>query len=167
MCIRDRSSAGVYWWYASWSGDANNQSAAASCGTGMSQTIVAQLQLSSCSLGTGGLSINCPTTGTATVNLRRANQGGGSWSASATLTDSLGNPIVNTTGGAISVAVTSTTPGAAITYSSGTSLTIPSGSAQSSNSFTYSNGGVASGKGGDTVTATSTGSAPAVANVSW
>ena len=134
----------------------------------MTPTVVTlPLVFSACALGTGGLSITCPTTGAATVTLKRANQGGGSWTAKVTLTDGAGNAVVNSTGSAITVTVTKVTAGATITYSSGTALTIPNGSSQSSNSITYSNGGVSNGGGSDTVTAAATGYSSAIANVSW
>jgi hypothetical protein len=161
------TTTGVYWWYASYNGDGNNQAASSTCGAGMTRTLVAQLQFLPCLPGTGALTVTCPTTGASTVTLRRANMGGGSWSASVTLSDSAGNPIVNSTGSAISVTITGVTSGAVITYSAGTSLTIPSGSSQSSNSFTYTNAGAASGKGSDTVTAAATGYTSGIAHVSW
>jgi glyoxylate utilization-related uncharacterized protein len=52
------SSAGDYWWYASYSGDANNDSAASACAAGMAETVVAP---ASPSLG----SVGAPPSGTA------------------------------------------------------------------------------------------------------
>jgi hypothetical protein len=160
--------AGSYWLYASYGGDGNNNAAGSTCGAGMAQIVVTgPLVFSVCSLGTGGVSITCPTTGGATASLKRANQGGGSWTAKVTLTDGAGNPVVNTTTSAISITVTEVTPGATITYSSGTSLTIPVGSSQSSNSFTYNNAGVSNGRGSDTVSGSAIGYSSATAAVSW
>ena len=34
--------AGNYWWYASYAGDTNNNAAASTCGSGMSETVVAK-----------------------------------------------------------------------------------------------------------------------------
>jgi hypothetical protein len=162
------TTAGTYWWYASYTGDTNNQPATSTCGPAMAQTTVSYaLVFSSCTVGTGGIAVNCPASGGATVSLKRANQGGGSWTAKVTLTDGAGNPVVNTTGGAITVTVAKVTSGSAITYSSGSALTIPNGASQSSSSFTYANAGVPNGGGTDTATGSAAGYASAVGNISW
>ena len=165
------SSAGTYWWYVSSTDDANNNAASSACDSAaMTKTVVAtaatRLSFTSCTASSGS-SANCATVGTATVTLRKANQGGGSWTGRVTLMDAAGNPIVNTTGSAILVTVSKTAAGATVTYSAGTALTIPAGSSASSNTFTYDNLGVSNGGGSDTVTGASSGLTSAVGNVSW
>ena len=80
---------------------------------------------------------------------------------------SSGNPIVNTTGSTIVVNISKTDAGAVLTFSTGTALTIPNGSSESSNSFTYDNTGGSNGKGSDTVTGSSAGLTSAIGNVDW
>ena len=56
-------SAGNYWWYASYGGDGNNNTAVSACGTGMSETVVGK--------ASPGLSLSAPGTdnaGTAIAN---------------------------------------------------------------------------------------------------
>ena len=54
-----------------------------------------------------------------------------------------------------------------LTFSTGTALTIPNGSSESSNSFTYDNAGVSNGKGSNTVTGSSAGLTSAIGDVDW
>ena len=123
------SGAGTYWWYVSSPSDTNNNAAASACNSpSMTQTVVTaaatRLSFSSCTTSAGS-SANCATVGTATVTLKKANQGGGTWTARVTLVDASGNPIVNTTGSTIVVTVSKTNAGAVLTFSTGTALTIP------------------------------------------
>jgi len=157
--------AGQYTAQASQSDGAGN-TGTSSASTFTVTTSAAGLTFTSCSTSSGG-TVTCTTTGTATVSLPKANQGGGTWTARVTLVDGSGNAVTNTGSSAISVSVTKLTSGATITYSSGTSLTIPVGASQSTNSFTYSNSGVANGGGSDTVTASSSPLTHAVASISW
>jgi hypothetical protein len=101
------------------------------------------------------------------VTLKKANQGGGTWTARVTLVDASGNPILNTTGSTIVVNTSKTDAGAVLTFSTGTALMIPNGSSESSNTFTYDNTGVSKGGGGDTVTGSAAGLTSAIGNVSW
>ena len=165
------SGAGTYWWYVSSPLDTNNNAAASACNSpSMTQTVVTaaatRLSFSSCTTSSGS-SANCATVGTATVTLRKPNQGGGTWTARVTLVDASGNPIVNTTGSTIVVNISKTDAGAVLSFSTGTALTIPNGSSESSNSFTYDNTGGSNGKGSDTVTGSSAGLTSAIGNVDW
>jgi len=165
------SGAGTYWWYVSSPSDANNNAAASACNSPtMTKTVVTaaptRLSFSSCTTSAGS-SANCATVGTATVTLKKANQGGGTWTARVTLVDASGNPILNTTGSTIVVGVSKTNAGAVLTFSTGTALTIPNGSSESSNTFTYDNVGVSNGGGGDTVTGSAAGLTSAIGDVSW
>ncbi len=165
------SGAGTYWWYVSSPSDTNNNAAASACNSpSMTQTVVTaaatRLSFTSCSTSAGS-SANCATAGTATVTLKKANQGGGTWTARVTLMDASGNPMVNTTGSTIVVSVSKTNASAVLTFSTGTALTIPNGSSESSNTFTYDNTGVSNGNGSDTVTGASTGFTSAIGNVTW
>jgi hypothetical protein len=165
------SGAGTYWWYASSPADTNNNAAASTCNSpSMTSTVVTaaatRLSFTSCTTSAGS-SANCATVGTAAVTLKKANQGGGTWTARVTLMDASGNPLVNTTGSAIVVTVTKTNANAVVTFSTGTALTIPNGSSESSNTFTYDNTGVSNGNGSDTVTGSSAGLTSAIGNVSW
>ncbi len=165
------SGAGTYWWYVSSASDANNNAAASPCNTpSMTQTVVTaastRLSFTSCATSAGS-SAGCATVGTATVTLKKANQGGGTWTARVTLVDGSGNPIANTTGSTIVVTVSKTNASALLTFSTGSALTIPNGSSESSNTFTYDNTGVSNGNGTDTVTGSSAGMTSAIGNVSW
>ena len=165
------SGAGTYWWYVSSPSDTNNNAAASACNSpSMTTTVVTaaatRLSFTSCSTSAGS-SANCATVGTATVTLKKANQGGGTWTARVTLVDASGNPIVNTTGSTIVVTVSKTNGNAVLTFSTGTALTVPNGSSESSNTFTYDNAGVSNGNGTDTVTGSSAGLTSAIGNVTW
>ena len=165
------SAAGTYWWYVSSPSETNNNAAASACNSpSMTQTVVTaaatRLSFSSCTTSPGN-SANCATAGTATVTLKKKNQGGGRWTARVTLMDASGNPIVNTTGSTIVVTVSKIDAAAVLTFSTGTALTIPNGSSESSNTFTYDNAGVSNGNGGDTVTGSSAGLTSATGDVSW
>ena len=165
------SGAGTYWWYVSSPSDTNNNATASACDSpSMTKTVVTaaatRLSFTSCSTSTGS-SANCATVGTATVTLKKANQGGGTWTARVTLVDGSGVPIVNATGSTIVVTVSKTNGSAVLTFSTGAALTIPNGSSESSNTFTYDNTGVSNGNGTDTVTGSSAGLTSAIGNVSW
>ena len=166
-----RRAPGTYWWYVSSPSDTNNNAAASACDSpSMTTTVVTaaatRLSFTSCSTSAGS-SANCATVGTATVTLKKANQGGGTWTARVTLVDASGNPIVNTTGSTIVVTVSKTNGNAVLTFSTGTALTVPNGSSESSNTFTYDNAGVSNGNGTDTVTGSSAGLTSATGNVTW
>jgi hypothetical protein len=81
------SSAGDYWWYASYGGDANNNAAASSCGASMAETVV--------SPASPGLSLSAPSSGTAGGRLAASSVSGslsGGSSPSGTITFTVFGP---------------------------------------------------------------------------
>jgi hypothetical protein len=60
------STAGTYWWYASYNGDANNNAAMSTCGSGMSSTVVKNTTTATASVpatGTSGTAISASSIG--------------------------------------------------------------------------------------------------------
>jgi hypothetical protein len=55
------SSAGDYWWYATYGGDSHNNPAASTCGAGMTETVIGK--------ASPGLSASAPSSGTAGTNV--------------------------------------------------------------------------------------------------
>lgn len=163
------TAVGTYSWRLSYDGDPRNSSISGTCGNGGTVTVTAAasaaLAFTSCTTNTG--SAACPTPGPATVTINKSNQNpAGTWTAKVSLVNSAGAVTVNNTGSAITVTLTKTNGQTSITYSSGTSLTIPNGASESSNSFTFSNAAAPNGDGSDVVRATTTGRT-GQANVSW
>jgi N-acetylneuraminic acid mutarotase len=57
------SSAGDYWWYASYAGDSNNDPAASTCGPGMTETVLTPVAPPAPSAGAPHAQISSPTSG--------------------------------------------------------------------------------------------------------
>lgn len=123
----------------------------------------AVLRFSACSASSSATP-SCTTTANASVTIPKSNQGGGTVTAKVSLVNPDGSTYTNTSGVTITVTLAATTTGSSIT---GGPLTIPSGSSQTSGSFTYSNSNVATGSGADTITATATGFTSASFAVTW
>ena len=106
------STAGNYWWYASSGSDTNNNAAASTCGSGMTETVVANI----CGTRTFSLPAN------ATVNYTLVGAGGGDGaenSGSGGPGAQITGTLKNTTGSAIGLTINSGCVGGAGTIATG------------------------------------------------